>query len=209
MISFIWDIDGTLYDSYDSIVDKKIETLNHFNIGNYDKEFIRDTILNKSTSQFFEYISECYGVEYDKLWEIENSLKVEVDTIKLMPNVKKVLEELNQKGVQNFIYTHRGPTVYDLLKKQDIDKYFVEVVNIDNGFKRKPDPEAIDYLVNKYSLNKEDTYYIGDRLIDQKCAKNANIKAIFYQSYAGVNLNPNDYDYKVTDLMQLLDLNII
>ena len=39
-------------------------------------------------------------------------------------------------------------------------------------------------LVEKYNLNKEDVYYIGDRPLDILCAKNANIKGIFFKNDA-------------------------
>ena len=66
--------------------------------------------------------------------------------------------------------------------KLEIDKYFIEVVDEANvNFVRKPDTDSIDYLVNKYHLDKENTYYIGDREIDISAAKNANIKSIYKQ----------------------------
>ena len=123
-----------------------------------------------------------------------------------MPNVKETLEQLDRMGVKNFIYTHRGESLYKILELLDINKYFIEVVGKNNGFKRKPNPEAINYLVDKYQLDKESTYYVGDRLIDQESARNAGIGAIYYQSFKDITLDRKDYDYHVDDLLDILKI---
>lgn len=55
--------------------------------------------------------------------------------------------------------------------------YFEEVVTAANGFKRKPDPEALTYLINKYQMDKKRTYYIGDRSLDQQAAEKSGIQS--------------------------------
>ena len=57
-------------------------------------------------------------------------------------------------------------------------QYFTEVVTSANGFARKPEPEAINYLLDKYDLDKTSTYYVGDRRLDVEAAENAGIKSI-------------------------------
>ena len=206
-VNLIWDADGTLIDSYDSIIDSINKTVERYNLS-FDRNNIRDTIQNTSTGSFLEEIGKKYHLNFKELWDFYNSVKIDYSKIKLMPNVKEVLEELNSKGINNYIYTHRGDSLYRILEILDIDKYFVEVVGKNNCFKRKPSPEAINYLINKYQLDKENTYYVGDRLIDQESARNAGIGAIYYQSYKGITLDSKDYDYRIDDLNELLELDI-
>ena len=71
----------------------------------------------------------------------------------------------------------------------------------ENHFKRKPDPEAIYYILQKYNINKEEAYYIGDRPLDILCAKNANIKGIFLKN-ALMNLDV-DADRIIYNLIEL------
>ena len=98
--------------------------------------------------------------------------------IKPMPNLFNVLEATWQKGIQHFVYTHKGITANNVLERLGVRKYFTEVVTSANGFARKPQPEAIDYLVEKYDLDKASTYYVGDRRIDVEAAENAGVKSI-------------------------------
>lgn len=56
--------------------------------------------------------------------------------------------------------------------------YFTEIVTTANGFARKPDPEGVNYLVEKYQLDKASTYYVGDRTLDVDVAFNSGIQSI-------------------------------
>lgn len=47
-----------------------------------------------------------------------------------------------------------------------------------SGFERKPHPQGIFYLLEKYHLDRDRTYYIGDRRLDVEVAENAGIKSI-------------------------------
>ena len=204
-INLIWDVDGTLIDSYDSIIDSINKTIERYGIY-YERNYIRSIIQNASTGTFLEEIADRNNLDPNELWDYYNSAEIDFSKIKLMPNVKETLEQLDRTGVKNFIYTHRGESLYKILELLDINKYFIEVVGKNNGFKRKPNPEAINYLVDKYQLDKESTYYVGDRLIDQESARNAGIGAIYYQSFKGITLDKKDYDYRIDDLLGVLKI---
>ena len=98
--------------------------------------------------------------------------------IKPMPHLTEVLAATKQKGVTHFVYTHKGITANDVLERLGVRQYFTEVVTSANGFARKPEPEAINYLLEKYDLDKTSTYYVGDRRLDVEAAENAGIKSI-------------------------------
>ena len=44
----------------------------------------------------------------------------------------------------------------------------------------KPSGEGVNYLAEKYALDKAATAYIGDRTLDVLCAKDAGVQAILY-----------------------------
>ena len=44
-------------------------------------------------------------------------------------------------------------------------------------------PEGVDYLVDKYQLDRSETYYIGDRTLDVDLADNAGIGSINFLDY--------------------------
>ncbi|GGI65123.1 hypothetical protein GCM10011482_07770 [Enterococcus alcedinis] len=95
-----------------------------------------------------------------------------------MDGSKEILLWTKQNNVQNYIYTHKSDVANTILKDLNIASFFVEVVTSSYEFKRKPDPQAIEYLIEKYNLDKRKTYYIGDRLLDIEVAIYANINSI-------------------------------
>ena len=69
-----------------------------------------------------------------------------------------------------------------------------------NGFARKPQPEAIEYLVEKYDLDKASTYYVGDRRIDVEAAENAGVKSI------NLGQPASKINQKIANLSELITL---
>lgn len=68
-----------------------------------------------------------------------------------------------------------------------MESYFTEILTSQSGFERKPSPEAANYLLDKYQLDFEKTYYIGDRTLDVEFAQNSGIQSINFleSSYEG------------------------
>lgn len=102
----------------------------------------------------------------------------------------------------NFLLTHRGKSTIELLKYYDIYKYFTECVTKEYNFERKPKPDAIHYLIEKYKLNKDEVILVGDRKIDIETAINANVCS----TYVKFNKNEKDLDianYNITNLKEL------
>ena len=86
-----------------------------------------------------------------------------------------------------------------------MDKFFEEIITAEDRFKRKPDPEALLYLIDKYNMDKSQTYYVGDRHLDVECAKNAGIKAIFYiakESFLESRGQEDILVYKLKDILK-------
>ncbi len=73
-----------------------------------------------------------------------------------------------------------------------------------NGFPRKPEPDAIDYLVGKYGLERKNTFYVGDRSLDMECAANAGIGGILYRPEGSYTDPVGTEQFIVTDLMEIL-----
>jgi len=170
-IAFIWDLDGTLLDSYEAILSGIEETFAQFSIP-YDKEKVREErnldaeVLNQVRAQ---------------------SLAEKNTQVVLMPGVREVLAWADQAGIQQFVYTHKGDNAFAILRDLGLESYFKEILTSQSGFARKPSPEAATYLLDKYELDSENTYYIGDRTLDVEFAQNSGLQSINFleSSYEG------------------------
>ncbi len=186
-IAFIWDLDGTLLDSYEAILSGIEETFAQFAIP-YDKEKVREFILKYSVQDLLVQVAEERKLDVEVLNQVRaQSLAEKNAQVVLMPGARDVLAWADQVGIQQFIYTHKGDNAFTILRDLGLESYFTEILTSQSGFARKPSSEAATYLLGKYQLNLEKTYYIGDRTLDVEFAKNSRIQSINFlvSSYEG------------------------
>ena len=176
--AFIWDLDGTLLDSYGIIVSSLHQTLSEFGVERDPDEVHR------------EMITYSFGVYLSKL-EKEEGIDVTF---------------IQNKKIPNFVYTHKGITTKAVLQNIGLYDYFVEIVSAVEGFPKKPDPAAINYLIQKYGLSRENCFYVGDRTLDIACACNAGIKSIFYLPKGSYACPNGKETYIVSDLLEIRNL---
>ena len=176
--AFIWDLDGTLLDSYEAILSGIEETYAQFSIP-YNKEEVRAFILKYSVQDLLAQVAEERGLDLGLLNQVRaQSLAEKNAQVVLMPGARKVLVWADKQGIQQFVYTHKGDNAFSILRDLGLDSYFTEILTSQSGFARKPNPEAATYLLSKYHLKPDRTYYIGDRTLDIEFAQNSGIQSI-------------------------------
>jgi len=177
-IAFIWDLDGTLLDSYEAILSGIEETFGQFAIP-YDKEKVREFILRYSVQDLLEQVAEERKLDAEVLNQVRaQSLAEKNAQVVLLPGAREVLAWAEEAGIQQFVYTHKGDNAFTILRDLGLEWYFKEILTSQSGFTRKPNPEAANYLLDKYELDSENTYYIGDRTLDVEFAQNSGIQSI-------------------------------
>ena len=185
--AFIWDLDGTLLDSYEAILSGIEETFGQFAIP-YDKEKVREFILKFSVQDLLARVAEDRNLDVEVLNQVRaQSLAEKNAQVVLMPGARDVLAWAEESGIQQFVYTHKGDNALTILRDLGLESYFMEILTSQSGFARKPSPEAATYLIDKYQLNHDNTYYIGDRTLDVEFAQNSGIQSINFleSSYEG------------------------
>lgn len=210
MTSIVWDFDGTIANSYPGMVIAVQESLKN----NFGIELSKDTIYTdiKKTS-IRHYVTELFSTENASKPDVERDVNIFYHDYKLLekqyqgkirlfPHAEKVLENLFNQGVNQFVVTHRDESIYELVKALKIDNFFQEVVSVENDFKRKPDSNMLDYLIKKYSIEAQSLYVIGDRLIDIKFGKTVNAKTILLSD----DTPTFNQDYTVHDLLEIPEL---
>lgn len=201
--AYIWDLDGTLLNSYGVIVETLYRMTQEFGVPER-KEDIHSFIIASTVGRYFAVLHEKTGLAVETIhWrysEISSSLQ---GMITVMPGAIDLLSALSMRGDRHFVYTHRGKTSYELLFKLGISRYMEDIVTEADGFAQKPAPDAVNYLVEKYGLDRQHTYYVGDRNIDTGCARNAGIKGILYLNSESPCLPDGSADYTVNSLEEI------
>ena len=185
--AFIWDLDGTLLDSYEAILSGIEETFGQFSIP-YDKEKVREFILKYSVQDLLEQVAEERNLDAEVLNQVRaQSLAEKNAQVVLMSGAREVLAWAAEQGIQQFVYTHKGDNTFTILSDLGLEFYFTEILTNQSGFARKPSPEAGLFLLDKYQLDPMQTYYVGDRTLDVEFAQNSGIQSINFlkSSYEG------------------------
>ncbi|HFI0264400.1 TPA: HAD-IA family hydrolase [Streptococcus suis] len=200
--TFIWDLDGTLLDSYEAILAGIQETYEQYDLP-FDREEVRNFILRYSVKDLLVRDANKYGLDSDELNRVRaTSLKEKNTQIPLMAGAREILDWTAEKGIQNFVYTHKSDNAFRVLEDLGVRHHFTEILTSDSGFARKPSPEALLFLIEKYGLDKEKAYYIGDRLLDVETAVNAGIHSINLQIDG---MEKNWKIEKLVDMKSLID----
>ena len=180
MDAVIWDLDGTLIDSYRCIV-PSLRLFYEARGVSLDEEQIRSFVLQDSVTGFARFVEAQYGVSLSAEMEEYRKIRGELEKdLQLMPGARALLDRLKAAGVRSFLFTHRGPSTEAVLRRVGLEADFEEVLTAESGFPRKPAPDAILYLLQRHQLSPEGSCYVGDRPLDIQCAVNAGIQAVLY-----------------------------
>ena len=176
--AFIWDLDGTLLDSYDAILAGLEETYATYQLP-FDRAGIKDYILKHSVQDLLVAVAEEYHLDVTDLnHRRAESLAEKNAQVLLMDGARDVLSWGQEAGIEQFVYTHKGENALVILRDLGLESFFTEILTSQSGFARKPNPEAAIYLMKKYGLHPEKIYYIGDRSLDIDFARNSQIQSI-------------------------------
>lgn len=174
---YIWDFDGTLYDTYPVILDSFIKALAQFGVEANDRS-VYQTLKAYSSKE----LAHDFQLPFDQLTRVYKSIESsDMRVPRPYDGAKEIVEWVIQNGGTNYILTHRDtPSTRQLLKEDRLLNNFEEIIGSESPFPRKPAPDAIQYLLEKYQMNPNETVMIGDRNMDILAGKAAGIQTIFF-----------------------------
>lgn len=198
----IWDLDGTLLDSYDVIVESIYRTFLENDILCTREEIHRHAI-EFSVNSLFEQYAKLENIDVQLLKQRYSQISTAMCMdIKVMEHGREALQALADRGVENYVFTHRGKTTVAVLDHLELTSFFREIITSQHGFPRKPNPEGLLYLQTKYGIDPHNTYYVGDRKMDMGCARNAGVYGILFAPNSSFNVS-GDETYLIKDLLEV------
>jgi phosphoglycolate phosphatase-like HAD superfamily hydrolase len=92
-----------------------------------------------------------------------------------------VCQLIHSRGGLNLIVTHRRRAGLDqLLTTHGLADHFNDIISHDDGYPRKPDPDAFNTLIERHQLPRGETLAVGDRDIDILAAHAAGLAAALF-----------------------------
>lgn len=113
--------------------------------------------------------------------EFQESLNKRITKAELYPGVIELLKEIKERNVKLFLATSSPKKTFELSKSnKSVDKYFDYSVFADDVNFYKPDPQAINIIIDKFKILKSEVLMIGDSDKDILAARNAGIDSVWF-----------------------------
>ncbi len=183
----IFDLDGTLIDSFSAIYESFNFTMDKLGLRQYTYEDVMKTIgvpLEEVMRTIDGVADPVHAVEVFRSHYQEIYLK----KTKLLQDVELVIKQLHHRGYLLGVSTNKlGKYSRSLLEHLGIGKYFRHIIGVGDGLRSKPYPDTLEKVVAEFGLPADDVVYIGDSLIDAQAAAQAGMRFI------GVATGPAPY----------------
>ena len=172
---YIWDLGGTLLDNYETSTAAFVQTLKEFGMQAGHDEVYK--ALKVSTDYAVQQFAP---QEKDFLKFYKANEAEELTHPVLFDGATDLLRRIVAKGGRNFLVSHRDNQVLEILEKTAISSAFTEVVTAANGFPRKPSPDSMLYLKDKYQI--VSGLVIGDRPLDIEAGQAAGFDTYLFDN---------------------------
>jgi len=169
--NIIFDWSGTLNDHTDSHYEVCCYIFRALGMEPISKELYRKEITVHYMKFWHKYVPEVTKEKQNELY-LEGMKTIE--SPRLFEGVKEFLESLKDKRIRLFVVSADTiETLHPEMKSQGVYDFFEEIYD-DQMIKTG----AIKRLVSKYSLNKEETLYVGDTTGDVDSGKEAGVRTV-------------------------------
>ncbi len=176
----VFDLDGVLFDSYDSNVafyDHILEHIGKPPVPGHLKDLVHRESIHGSLKAL---VGD--GAEYERAMAYCKGLDFEpfIKRLKLFPDVHKTLETLAQT-VRLAVATNRISSTIPALEHLELASFFELVVTPADARASKPQAEFMTYTLEKLSLTRRDVVYVGDSVIDQDLCLASDVPLVAFR----------------------------
>jgi pyrophosphatase PpaX len=205
--TLLFDLDGTLIDTNDLIIESFLHTLNHY----YPEQYQRDDVLTFIGPPLYDTFVKMDETRVDEMithYRDFNMTKHD-ELVREFEGVYETVKLLHEKGLKlGIVTTKMRQTVVMGLKLTGLDQFFDVVVCLDDVTNAKPDPEPIHLALQQLGSTPEEAIMVGDNYHDILAGKNAGTKtAAVSWTIKGVEyLQTFEPDYMLTHMEDLLPL---
>lgn len=206
--NLIFDFDGTIADSKECSI---VATQKSFKERGLEEptvnliEYYMGIPIEKSFSLMSSVDLDDHQLEALIKTFRQNYKEVESSYLKLYKHMTEQLQSLSKDKQLFVVSSKKTDVLIRNLEILDIDHLFTEVIGSDKVNHYKPSPDGINYILNKYQLENEETIYIGDAIFDMQMANSAKVAscAVTWGTHSIEELkseNPTYIIHEVTEL---------
>jgi len=206
--SIIFDLDGTLVDSYPAILESLNSTRKLFHKSPLDLETVKKMVGKGIENLITQAIGAENMAEGVKMFRASYDETHRRETF-LLPDVYSTLATLHRKGIKMSVASNK-PSDYskNILRHLGIDHFVIDCYGPDRGVSPKPDPAMLKTLMSLMDCTPEETLYVGDMALDAQTARNAGVYVALIPTGGGSveELQSAQPDFLLSRFSEVLDL---
>lgn len=172
----LFDLDGTLLDTNELIIQTFLVTLEAY----YPGKYTRDDII-PHMGMILPKQMELFGPEHvDALVQSyrENNVRMHDELVREFPYVREVITGLAAKGTQMGIVTSKQiRTTMMGLNKYGLTSYMQTIISYDDTSEHKPHPAPVLLAMERLQADPQSTLMVGDSTFDLDAAHAAGVAA--------------------------------
>ena len=177
----IFDMDGTILNTLNDLADSMNHCLQVNGLPERSLQEIRTFLGNG-----IHWLVECSvpeGTDAETLEKVYQTFLVyykdhcAVKT-QAYEGIPQVLQSLRRAGVLTAVVSNKADYAVKILCEDYFDGMLDFSVGELEGRRRKPYPDSVNAVLEKFRIAKEDTVYIGDSEVDFQTAQNAGLDVI-------------------------------
>ncbi len=195
----LFDLDGTLIDSTEAILESFYNSLNIHSDIKTDDESIKAQI-----GYPLEIMFENIGVQKEKISECVDTYRQKYRAIStqktvLLPLAKEAVEAASSFAKLGIVTTKTALYSKELMEHFKLLSYFDVLVGREDVTHPKPHPEPILKALKSFDVQNKQIFMIGDTKLDLISAKEANVNSIGVLSGYGAKQSLLKYTNKIFD----------
>lgn len=203
--TLLFDLDGTLIDTNELIIQSFLHTLGKYYPETYKREDVLP-FMGPTLTETFESMDESKVEEMVRVYRDFN-LSNHDNLVKEFEGVHETISILKEKGFKlGIVTTKRLNVVKKGLELTKLDSFFDVIVALDHVTKAKPDPEPVQKALEQLGSTPDRAIMVGDNFHDILGGKNAGTKTagVAWSIKGRAYLEEYKPDYMLDNMRDLL-----
>ena len=174
-----FDLDGTLIDSKQDIAAAVNFARRESGLPELPLQTVADFTGDGMTNLVRRSFSGTPFAEDDRVLELTRNYYSEHEVVYtvLYPGVDAGLKAMAEAGARLFLVTNKPQEIaLGILEKLAVKRYFTSIIGGGGGFALKPAPDALLGMAEKYQLNRQWSWILGDHYTDLAAGRRAGVR---------------------------------
>jgi HAD superfamily hydrolase (TIGR01549 family) len=204
-----FDLDGTLVDSKETILESTKAALDQLKINHKIDEDIFTNMIGMHFVDIFDELKIEVN-DFEKFISIYKAYYFDfMDSSYLYPGVQQTLQYLNEKNIRvSLLTTKVQDQAEKIIDHFNLRSSFDYLMGRRDGLAHKPSPEPLIYICNELNIKPSETLMVGDTELDIQCGKSAGSKTcgVLFGYRTKIQLEKEKPNFIISGLSELREI---